>query len=82
MYHTYIVKCADGTLYTGITTNLKRRVTEHNDNKLGAKYTAARRPVKLVFSKKFMNRSNACKEEARIKKMKRFKKLELVERDK
>lgn len=78
MYHVYILKCADKTLYTGITTNLKRRITEHNSNKLGAKYTSSRRPVKLVYSKKFKNRSIASKEEARIKKLKRIKKLELI----
>ena len=45
MYYLYILECADKTLYTGITTDLKRRVLEHNENKLGAKYTSARRPV-------------------------------------
>ena len=51
MYYLYIIKCADKTLYTGITTDLKRRIIEHNSTKLGAKYTSSRRPVKLVFSK-------------------------------
>jgi putative endonuclease len=78
MYHLYILKCFDKTLYTGITTDLKRRVGEHNSSKLGAKYTSARRPVVLVYSKKFKNRSLASKEEARIKKLKRIQKLELV----
>lgn len=78
MYHLYILQCADGTLYTGITTDLKRRVAEHNAGKLGAKYTSARRPVKLVFSKKFKNRSAASKQESRIKKMKRMEKLEVI----
>jgi putative endonuclease len=78
MYYLYILKCADKTLYTGITTNLKRRVIEHNDTKLGAKYTSSRKPVKLVYSKRFKNRSNASKEEARIKKLKKIKKLELI----
>lgn len=79
MYHLYILKCADGTLYTGITTDLERRVAEHNDGKLGAKYTFARRPVKLVYSKKFKNRSLALKEEAKVKSLKRSEKLELME---
>ena len=79
MYYLYILECADKTLYTGITTDLKRRVAEHNGSDLGAKYTLARRPVKLVFSKKFKNRSEACKEEARIKKLKREVKLEMIE---
>ena len=78
MYYLYILKCADKTLYTGITTNLKRRVIEHNSGKLGAKYTSSRRPVKMVYSKKFKDRSVASKEEARIKKLKRSKKLELI----
>ena len=78
MYYIYILKCADKTLYTGITTDLKRRTAEHNGVKLGARYTASRRPVKLVYSKKFKNRSMASKEEARVKKLKRGEKLALV----
>lgn len=78
MYYLYILKCADKTLYTGITTDIKRRTAEHNSTKLGAKYTASRRSVKVVFIKKFKNRSSASKEEARIKKLKRIKKLELI----
>ena len=78
MYYLYIIKCADKTLYTGITTDLKRRIGEHNSTKLGAKYTSSRRPVKLVFSKKFKNRSSASKEESRIKKLKRIDKLKLM----
>lgn len=80
MYYLYILECADKTLYTGITTDLERRIIEHNNSKLGAKYTAARRPVKLIFSKKFKNRSNASTEESRIKRMKRTQKLELIEK--
>lgn len=78
MYYLYILKCADKTLYTGITTDLKRRLEEHNSSKLGAKYTSSRRPVVIVYSKRFKNRSNAAIEEARIKKLKRIKKLELI----
>lgn len=78
MYYLYILKCADKTLYTGITTDLQRRIGEHNGAKLGAKYTAARRPVKLVFSREFKNRSVAAKAEARIKKLKKSQKLELI----
>lgn len=78
MYYVYILKCADKTLYTGITTDLKRRVFEHNNTKLGAKYTLARRPVKLVYSKKFKTRSTASKEEAKIKKLSRAEKLALI----
>jgi len=78
MYYLYILKCADKTLYTGITTDLKRRIFEHNETSLGAKYTSHRRPVKIVFSKKFKNRSLASKEESRIKKLSRKEKLELI----
>jgi putative endonuclease len=79
MYYLYILKCADKTLYTGITTDLKRRVFEHNNSKTGAKYTNARRPVKLIYSKKFKNRSLASKEEARIKNLSRLEKLVMLE---
>ena len=78
MYYLYILECADKTLYTGITTDLERRLSEHNDTKLGAKYTAARRPVKLVYAEKFQNRSLASKEEVRIKKLKKAEKLILI----
>ncbi len=78
MYYLYILECADKTLYTGITTDLDRRVLEHNSTKLGAKYTSARRPVTVVFSKKFRNRSAASKEESRIKQLTRDEKLDLI----
>ncbi len=78
MYYLYILKCSDKTLYTGITSDLERRVKEHNSGKLGAKYTRARRPVKLAYSKKFRNRSLASKAESRIKKLSREEKLKLI----
>ena len=78
MYYLYIVKCSDNTLYTGITTDLKRRVYEHNSSKKGAKYTSTRRPVELIYSQKFANRSEASKEEYRVKKLSREKKLQLI----
>jgi len=78
MYYLYILECADQTLYTGITTDLIRRTAEHNKNKLGAKYTSARRPVKIVYFKKFKNRSAASRAEARIKKLKKSEKLALI----
>ena len=77
-YFLYILHCSDGTMYTGITTNLERRVKEHNSSKLGAKYTKARRPVKLIYSKEFIDRSRALKEEARIKKLTRKEKLLMI----
>ncbi len=78
MYYLYILECADKTLYTGVTLDLKRRVEEHNTSKVGAKYTKARRPVKLVYSKKFKTRSLAQKEESRIKKLKKEEKLRII----
>ena len=78
MYYLYILECADKTLYTGITTDLERRIAEHGGSKLGAKYTSARRPVKLVFSRKFKDRSAALKAEVLIKKLKKSKKLDII----
>lgn len=82
MYYLYMLQCADGTLYTGITTDIKRRVKEHNGSILGSKYTRARRPVKLVFSRVFVTRSQACQEEARVKKLPRSEKLRLFQENK
>jgi len=78
MYYLYIIECADKTLYTGITTDLDRRVDEHNSSDLGAKYTRARRPVKLVYSEEFETRSLVCREEARVKKLSRREKQRLI----
>ena len=78
MYYLYILKCADKTLYSGITVDVARRVKEHNSSKLGAKYTKSRRPVKLVYSKKFKNRSTALKAEYKIKLLSRKEKLKLI----
>jgi putative endonuclease len=76
--YCYIVKCADGTLYTGWTTDPERRVTQHNKG-IGAKYTSVRRPVKLVYLETHPNRTEAMKRELAIKKMKRAQKSKLVE---
>ena len=81
-FFVYILECADKTLYTGIAKDLDKRMAEHNYSKLGAKYTSSRRPVKLVYSKKFKNRSEASKEEIRIKKLKRSQKLEIIGKSK
>jgi putative endonuclease len=77
-YYVYIVECSDKTLYTGITRNLERRLEEHNNSILGAKYTRGRRPVKLVYSKELSGRSTATKEESRIKSLSRLDKLGLI----
>ncbi len=77
-WYVYILQCADNSLYTGITVDVERRVDEHNSsNKLGAKYTRVRRPVKLVYSEKLKNRSLAAKREYEIKQLKREDKEKL-----
>jgi len=76
-----MLECADGTLYTGISTDLERRVEEHNSSLKGAKYTRTRRPVKLVYSEIHEDRSSASKREYEIKKkMKREEKLQLLQK--
>ena len=80
MYFVYILKCADETLYTGIATELERRIDEHNGSDKGAKYTRVRRPVRLVYSEEYPDRSSASKREYENKKnMSRAEKLKLIE---
>ncbi len=79
MWHVYIIECKDSKLYTGITTDIDRRVTEHNSGH-GGRFTRYRKPVNLVYSQQVLNRSNALKKEAEIKKLKRSEKLNLIER--
>ena len=75
----YILRCADGSLYTGITRDVARRVEEHNSNRLlAARYTRARRPVKLVYQEPAATRSAASKREYRIKRLSRAHKQKLV----
>jgi len=82
MYTLYMVQCADKTLYTGITTDLKRRISEHNSSVKGAKYTRSRRPVVLVYSENYPDKSSASKREYEIKKkMSRAEKLALIEQN-
>ena len=73
----YIVKCSDGTFYTGVSNNLKVRIKKHNSGE-GAKYTQSRRPVELVYKEKSLDRSRSLKREIEIKKLKRSEKLELI----
>ena len=75
-WHTYIIKCNDDSLYTGITIDLEKRLAAHNAGK-GAKYTASRRPVLLVYCEEAANRSEASKRENTIKKLNRYDKLAL-----
>jgi len=80
MYFVYIVQCADNTFYTGIATELERRIEEHNASDKGARYTRVRRPVRLVYSEEYPDRSAASKREYEIKKkMSRADKLKLIE---
>ncbi len=80
-WYVYIVRCKDKTLYTGVTTDLKRRCEEHNSSNKGAKYTRHRRPVKLVYSEISQNRSMACKREYQIKSYPLSKKIGLIQKN-
>jgi len=77
-WFTYILKCSDNTLYTGVTIDLKRRLSEHNGSSKGAKYTRTRRPVEMIYNEECIDRSHACKREYNIKKLTRTKKLRLI----
>lgn len=81
-YYAYIVECADKTLYSGITTDLERRIQEHNESPKGAKYTRTRRPVRLLYTEEFATRSEALKREAAFKKLSRKGKEQLVDNTK
>ena len=81
-WKVYIVECSDGSYYTGITTDTKRRLLEHNYSFKSAKYTRSRRPVKLIYEEASHDRSSASKREYEIKKMKRKQKILLVNSEK
>ena len=68
-WFTYILRCNDDSLYTGVTTDLVRRLAEHNSSRGGARYTRCRQPVRLVFAEECANRSQACQREYAIKKL-------------
>ncbi len=78
MNYTYILECHDGSLYTGWTNDLERRVREHNAGK-GAKYTKSRRPVILVYFEEFETKEEAMSREYAIKHLKRKEKLKLLD---
>lgn len=78
MWYVYIAECSDKSLYTGITTDIDRRISEHNNSNKGAKYTRARRPIRLVYLESCKDRSIASKREYSIKKLKRVEKLSLI----
>ncbi len=73
----YIVECADATYYTGITTDIERRIEEHNSGR-GAKYTQGRAPVTLVYREYFEDRSTASKRELEIKSLSKTQKTDLI----
>lgn len=78
MNYTYILKCSDGTFYTGWTTCLERRLSEHNGG-MGAKYTRSRIPVQLIYYESFDTKQEAMRREAMIKKLTRKQKEQLIE---
>jgi len=78
-WYLYIAKCNDDTLYTGITTNVRRREQEHNvDNQRGAKSLKGKRPIKIIYTEKYQTQSEARKREEEIKSWKRKYKLKLI----
>lgn len=77
MYFLYIIECADGSLYTGITTDVERRFGEHK-NKTGGRYTRAKTAVRVAYAEPHPDRSSALKREAQVKKWTRKEKLKLV----
>ena len=77
MYHLYILECADGSLYTGITVDLDQRLKKHQEGS-GARYTKAKKAVRYVYTERHSSRSAALKREAEIKGWPRQKKLQLV----
>jgi predicted GIY-YIG superfamily endonuclease len=76
-WYLYILKCRDGTLYTGITNDLKRRVDQHN-NGTASRYTRSRLPVTVLFHERCLNKSSALKKECRIKALSRTEKEEYI----
>lgn len=76
-WYVYILECSDGSLYTGITNDVQKRLKQHNDGK-GAKYTKGRGPLKLLKTFEFENKSLAAKEEYRIKQLTKKQKIELL----
>jgi len=79
-WYVYMLRCSDNSLYTGITTDISRRLNEHNSSdKLGAKYTRVRRPVSLVYSENTLNRQSASQREYQLKRLTKKSKEALVE---
>jgi len=78
-YFVYVLECADGTLYTGVTTNIANRLDAHNSASSGARYTKSRRPVSLKYQEEHPDRSSALKREYEVKQLTRVQKLSLIE---
>jgi len=78
MFFVYMVLCSDKTLYTGYTKDLDKRIKEHNEGKRGSKYTKSRRPVKLIYKEKYLDKSSAMKREYQIKQLSKKEKLKLL----
>ncbi len=78
-WFVYILRCCDNTLYTGVTTDLVRRLQQHNHGSKGAKYTRTRRPVELVYQESAADRSTAQQREYRIRRMSAAKKRDLIQ---
>ncbi len=77
-YYVYLLECSDNSFYCGYTTDLKRRVSEHNNPKSNSKYTRVRIPVQLVYYEEFKSLSDALKREHKIKKLNHAQKLSLI----
>ncbi|MFA5626370.1 MAG: GIY-YIG nuclease family protein [Thiohalomonadaceae bacterium] len=79
-WFVYLLRCADDSLYTGVTTDVERRLAEHNhSNSRGARYTRARRPVELLYHENVADRAAACRREAAIRRYSRSEKLALTQ---
>lgn len=78
-WYVYLLRCADNSLYCGVTTDVERRIAEHNNcNKLGAKYTRVRRPVELAYQEEHPSRQQACQREYQVKQLTKVKKEKLA----
>ena len=76
----YILRCRDGSLYTGITTDPERRLAEHNSDRGATRYTRARRPVQMIYTEPAEDRAAASRREAAIKRLSRAEKLRLIKK--
>ena len=77
MWNLYVLLCEDGTLYTGITNNLEKRIADHKKG-IGGRYTRSHKPIRLVYQEKITTRSQALKREFEIKSLKREEKIKLL----